>query len=121
MLELTVYRSECRVIEVSIDKVQVEAGKFDSNDCLIVNYYGKTIEITPLFIKDTSRVAIDCTPQSHDEDKLISNTDLASLASDFEGELTLENPTQAASDGAIEAARRLVQMSTYSHSIVIPN
>jgi predicted signal transduction protein with EAL and GGDEF domain len=47
--------------------------------------------------------------------------ELSSLASEFDGEVELTNPTDIASLKAINSARRLVQRSTEQFSIVIPD
>lgn len=47
--------------------------------------------------------------------------ELSSLASEFDGEVELSNPTDLASLKAINSARRLVQRSTEQFSIVIPD
>ncbi|WP_304634055.1 hypothetical protein [Pseudoalteromonas sp.] len=50
-----------------------------------------------------------------------SDEELSSLASEFDGEVELSNPTDRASLKAINSARRLVQRSTDQFSIVIPD
>lgn len=50
-----------------------------------------------------------------------SDTELEALAEEFDGEVSLSNPTDTAKLPAINAARKLVQQSTDDFTIVIPN
>ncbi|BEI26578.1 hypothetical protein [Vibrio fluvialis] len=50
-----------------------------------------------------------------------TKNELISLQQEFDGHLSLNEATDIASKPAIEAARRLAQTSTETHSIVIPD
>ena len=78
----------------------------DDNYNMIVILQGDIEEPT---FEDPSQAPINC------------DEELPSIASEFDGEVELSNPTDLASLKAINSARRLVQRSTSQFSIVIPD
>lgn len=60
-------------------------------------------------------------PKEIDQQILLSDEELISLATEFKDDITLCNATDTASPQAIAAARRLVQHSFNDHCIVIPD
>jgi hypothetical protein len=93
--------------QTAIKELKLARARYrDDNYNMIVILQGDIEEPT---FENPSHAPINC------------DEELSSLASEFDGEVELSNPTDLASLKAINSARRLVQRSTDQFSIVIPD